>query len=43
MRPDVFAQFVEALAQDRVQRYTKGVVNYVPVVAPVGEPRILWC
>ena len=41
MRPDVFAQFVEVLAQDRVQRYTNGVVNYVPVVAPEGEPSAL--
>ncbi len=41
MRPDVFAQFVEALAQDRVQRYTGGAVNYVPVVAPEGQPSAL--
>lgn len=38
LRPDVFAQFVETLAQDRVQRYTQGAVNYIPVVAPEGEP-----
>ena len=41
MRPDVFAQFVEALAQDRVQRYTQGAINYVPVVAPEGQPSAL--
>jgi uncharacterized protein len=41
MRPDIFAQFVEILAQDRVQRYTQGAVNYVPVVAPEGEPSAL--
>ncbi len=36
MRPDIFAQFVETLTQDRVQRYTNGAVNYVSVVAPEG-------
>jgi len=41
MRADVFAQFVEVLAQDRVQRYTEGAVNYVPVVAPEGQPSAL--
>ena len=41
MRPDVLALFVEVLAQDRVQRYTRGVVNYVPVVAPEGQPSAL--
>src|SRR5207302_5019016 len=41
LRPDVFAQFIEALAQDRVQRYTQGEVNYVPVVAPEGQPSAL--
>jgi len=38
LRPDVFAQFIEALAQDRVQRYTQGEVITIPVVAPEGEP-----
>src|SRR2546425_6823968 len=38
MRADVFAQLLEVLLQDRVQRYTEGAVNYVPVVAPEGEP-----
>jgi fermentation-respiration switch protein FrsA (DUF1100 family) len=41
MRPDVMAGFVEALAQDRVSRYQGGPVNYVPVVAPEGEPSVL--
>ncbi len=41
MRADVFAGFVETLAQDRVQRYTQGEVNYVPVVAPEGQPSAL--
>ncbi|GAC1362294.1 MAG: alpha/beta hydrolase [Ktedonobacteraceae bacterium] len=41
MRPDVFAQFVEALAHDRAQRYTEGAINYVPVVAPEGQPSAL--
>lgn len=41
MRLDVFAQFVEALAQDRVQRYTQGEVNSIPVVAPEGQPSAL--
>ncbi len=38
LRADVLAQFIETLAQDRVQRYTQGAVNYVPVVAPEGQP-----
>ena len=41
MRPDVFAEFVEMLAQDRVQRYTEGTGASVPVVAPEGEPSAL--
>ncbi len=41
MRPDIFAQFVEALSQDRAQRYTDGTVNYAAVVAPEGEPSAL--
>jgi fermentation-respiration switch protein FrsA (DUF1100 family) len=38
LRADVLAQFIETLAQDRVQLYTQGAVNYVPVVAPEGQP-----
>ena len=38
MRADIFAQFIEALAQDRVQRYTEGTVITIPVVAPEGQP-----
>jgi fermentation-respiration switch protein FrsA (DUF1100 family) len=38
MRADIFAQFIEALAQDRVQRYTEGTVTTIPVVAPEGQP-----
>jgi uncharacterized protein len=41
MRPDVFDEFLEALAQDRAQRYTEGVGASVPVVAPEGEPSAL--
>jgi uncharacterized protein len=29
------------LAQDRAQRYTTGKVNYIPVVAPEGQPSAL--
>jgi len=29
------------LAQDRVQRYTTGKINYLPVVAPEGQPSAL--
>lgn len=29
------------LAQDRAQRYTSGKVNYIPVVAPDGQPSAL--
>src|SRR6266581_5824946 len=38
IRADIFAGFIEVLAEDRVQRYTQGAVNYVPVVAPEGQP-----
>lgn len=38
LRADVLAQFIETLAQDRVQRYTQGAVNYVFVVASEGQP-----
>jgi fermentation-respiration switch protein FrsA (DUF1100 family) len=41
MRPDVFAEFIEALAQDRAQRYIEGSGASVPVVAPEGEPSAL--
>jgi fermentation-respiration switch protein FrsA (DUF1100 family) len=41
MRADVFAQFLEMLAQDRRQRYTTGTGNYLPVVAPEGQPAAL--
>jgi uncharacterized protein len=41
MRPDIFAEFIEAVAQDRVQRYTEGSGASVPVVAPEGEPSAL--
>ncbi|HEU0026927.1 MAG TPA: alpha/beta hydrolase [Ktedonobacterales bacterium] len=41
MRADVFGQFIESLAQDRLQRYQNGAVNYVNVVAPEGEPSAL--
>ena len=38
IRADIFAQFIETLAQDRVQRYTEGTVTTIPVVAPEGQP-----
>jgi fermentation-respiration switch protein FrsA (DUF1100 family) len=41
MRADVFGQFIEALGQDRLQRYRDGTINYVKVVAPEGEPSAL--
>jgi fermentation-respiration switch protein FrsA (DUF1100 family) len=41
MRADVFAQFLQVLAQDRVQRYTTGSGNSIPVVAPEGQPAAL--
>jgi uncharacterized protein len=41
MRPDVFAEFVETVAQDRVRRYAEGTGASVPVVAPEGEPSAL--
>lgn len=41
MRPDQFAEFVEAVAADRVARYTHGEGSSVPVVAPEGQPSAL--
>jgi fermentation-respiration switch protein FrsA (DUF1100 family) len=41
MRPDFFAEFIEALAQDGAQRYREGSGASVPVVAPEGEPSAL--
>jgi fermentation-respiration switch protein FrsA (DUF1100 family) len=41
MRPDLFEEFVEMLAQDRLQRYAVGEGASVPVVAPEGEPSAL--
>ena len=41
MRPDVFDEFVDMLAQDRLQRYTEGEGAGIPVVAPEGEPSAL--
>src|SRR2546428_4066763 len=41
LRADVMAQFIEVLAQDRVQRYAQGSGGSVPVVAPEGEPSAL--
>ncbi len=40
-RPDHFAQFLNFLIQDRIQRYKTGRVNYLKVVAPEGEPSVL--
>ncbi len=41
MRPDAFAGFIDAVSQDRVERYTEGSGAGVPVVAPEGEPSAL--
>lgn len=41
MRPDIFDEFLEAVAQDRTARYTEGEGGSVPVVAPEGEPSAL--
>jgi uncharacterized protein len=41
MRPDVFDEFLEAVAQDRTSRYTEVEGASVPVVAPEGEPSAL--
>ena len=41
MRPDVFAGFLEALAQDRLARYSGEESAKVPVVAPEGETSAL--
>ena len=41
MRPDVFAEFLEALAQDRAARYAGEEGAGVSVVAPEGEPSAL--
>jgi cephalosporin-C deacetylase-like acetyl esterase len=40
MPPDVFQQMLSLLAADRLQRYTEGVVNYLPVSAPAGQPAV---
>lgn len=40
-RPDVLPGVIGFLAQDRAQRYTTGKINYMPVVAPTGQPSIL--
>lgn len=40
-RPDNLPLVVGFLAQDRAQRYTTGKVNYIPVVAPEGQPSAL--
>ncbi len=41
MRPDVFDEFLGALAHDRAQRYAGEESAKVPVVAPEGEPSAL--
>ena len=41
MRPDVFAGFQQALAEDRLARYRGEEGGKVPVVAPEGEPSAL--
>ena len=41
MRPDVFDEFLVALAHDRAQRYAGEESAKVPVVAPEGEPSTL--
>ena len=41
MRPDVFEEFLGALAHDRAQRYAGEESAKIPVVAPEGEPSAL--
>lgn len=41
MRPDIFDEFLDAVAQDRTARYTEGEGGSVPVVAPEGQPSAL--
>ena len=41
MRPDIFDEFLVALAHDRAQRYAGEESAKVPVVAPEGEPSAL--
>ena len=41
MRPDVFAEFHQMLAQDRLARYGGEESARIPVVAPEGEPSAL--
>lgn len=40
-RPDVLPGMMGFLAQDRLQRYKANKINYMPVVAPAGQPSIL--
>lgn len=40
-RADNLPQVLAFLAGDRAQRYTTGTVNYIPVVAPEGQPSAL--
>lgn len=40
-RADLLPLTIGFLAQDRAQRYTSGKVNYIPVVAPEGQPSAL--
>ena len=40
-RPDLFAEFIQFLIRDRVERYKTGAVNYLAVVAPEGKPSVL--
>jgi hypothetical protein len=39
--PEQMAAFFGPLAQDRAERMAKGAVNYIPVVAPAGQPSSL--
>ena len=34
----MFQQLLSLLAADRLQRYSEGVVSYLPVSAPAGQP-----
>lgn len=41
MKPEALAGRSAWLAQNRMEEYTKGTVNYFPVVAPEGQPCVL--
>jgi len=40
-RPDLLKGLMQVLAADRLARYQTGAVNYIPAVAPEGEPCVM--